>query len=209
MPDTNPRNLRTVREIARRDILFSVARVPNSDRVSSSPAPSNKVYELDAGQANADAARARRPRPLRHRASGSPATSSISGGYDGRLIWWDLQNHRVDPHRRRAHAGRSASSPCRPTARSSPASPTTWSAGSGTSRPANACTNCAATRSGRRPTSARCSIAAPSPTTARSWRPATASATSSSGTSRRPAALDGRSAVALHLDPRRGHHPGR
>ena len=47
MPDANPRNLRNVREITRRDILFSVARVPNTRRllVASSE---NKVYELDA-----------------------------------------------------------------------------------------------------------------------------------------------------------------
>ena len=46
MPDSNPRNLRSVREIARQDILFSLARVPNTNKllVASSE---NKVYELD------------------------------------------------------------------------------------------------------------------------------------------------------------------
>ena len=49
MPESNPRNLRTVREIARRDILFAVARVPNTARliVGSS---AGKVLELDATQ---------------------------------------------------------------------------------------------------------------------------------------------------------------
>ena len=48
---SNPRNLRTAREISRRDILFSVARVPNSERlfVASSD---TKVHELDASLAS-------------------------------------------------------------------------------------------------------------------------------------------------------------
>jgi hypothetical protein len=51
MPEGNPRNLRSLREITRREILFSVARVPNTQRllVASSE---TKVYELDAAQAN-------------------------------------------------------------------------------------------------------------------------------------------------------------
>jgi WD40 repeat protein len=102
MPDANPRNLRTVREITRRDILFSVARVPNTSRllVASSE---NKVYELDASQAN--------PTAREYADHGRYATcvrlagnTIISGGYDNRLIWWDMQNNRsirtVDAHTR-------------------------------------------------------------------------------------------------------------
>jgi WD40 repeat protein len=94
--------LRNVREITRRDILFSVARVPNTSRllVASSE---NKVVELDASQAN--------PTAREYADHGRYATcvrlagnTIISGGYDNRLIWWDLQNNRairtVDAHTR-------------------------------------------------------------------------------------------------------------
>jgi WD40 repeat protein len=94
MPDTNPRNLRTVREIALRDnILFSVARVPNSQRLLVAGSDT-KVHEIDASQTNA---------PVRDLAShGRYATSVrlsgnnvISGDYGGKLIWWNLETGRV------------------------------------------------------------------------------------------------------------------
>jgi WD40 repeat protein len=102
MPDPNPRNLRNVREITRRDILFSMARIPNTSRLVVA-SNDNKVYELDAGQANPT------PRQLADhgryvnavRLSGNTV---VSGGYDNRLIWWDLENNRsirtVDAHTR-------------------------------------------------------------------------------------------------------------
>jgi WD40 repeat protein len=102
MPDANPRNLRNVREINRTAIMFSVARVPNTSRllVASSE---NKVIELDASQANPTATdRADHGRYATCvRLAGNTA---ISGGYDNRLIWWDLENNRairtVDAHTR-------------------------------------------------------------------------------------------------------------
>ena len=102
MPDANPRNLRTVREINRPGINFSVARVPNTARllVASSE---NKIFELDASQAN--------PTVQERADHGRYATcvrlignTVVSGGYDNRLIWWDLQNNRsirtTDAHTR-------------------------------------------------------------------------------------------------------------
>ncbi len=102
MPKNNPRNLRTVREIARRDMLFSVARLPNTNTllVASSD---GKVHELDAGQNN--------PQDRVLAEHGRYVTSVrlvgrtvVSGGYDGRLIWWDLDQRRairaVDAHGR-------------------------------------------------------------------------------------------------------------
>ena len=56
----------------------------------------------------------------------------VSGGYDGRLIWWDTESRSRAPVGRGPRASGSAASRPRPTARSWPASPTTWSAGSGT-----------------------------------------------------------------------------
>ncbi len=84
---SQPRNLRSVREIARRDILFAMARVPASDTllVASSD---GKVHELNAGENN--------PTSRTLADHGRYVTSvrlvgnvSVSGGYDGRLIWWD------------------------------------------------------------------------------------------------------------------------
>lgn len=93
MPPSQPRNLRTVREIARRDILFSVAHLPNSGRlfVGSSDF---KVHDLDAAQAS----------PTDHEfvGHGSYVTgvrlagqSVISTSYDGKLIWWDIAQRRA------------------------------------------------------------------------------------------------------------------
>jgi WD40 repeat protein len=90
---SQPRNLRSVREIARRDILFAVARVPGSDTlvVASSD---GKVHEVNAGEnAPADRELANHGRYVTSvRLAGGMA---ISGGYDGRLIWWDRERRRV------------------------------------------------------------------------------------------------------------------
>jgi WD40 repeat protein len=94
--------LRSLREIARRDILFSVARVPRSERllVASSE---GKVYELDASQAKPEAKTlAEHGRYVTCvRLAGN---NVISGGYDGRLIWWDLAQGRVIRTVDNAHA---------------------------------------------------------------------------------------------------------
>ncbi len=62
-------------------------------------------------------------------------TTLVSGGYDGRLIWWDPSPARRSARSTPTASGSAAWRP-RPTATSWPASPTTWSAGSGTSPPA-------------------------------------------------------------------------
>ena len=102
MPDPNPRNLRNVREINRPGINFSVARVPNTARLLVATSE-NKIFEVDASQAT--------PTPIQRADHGRYATcvrlsgnTVISGGYDNRLIWWDLENNRsvrtVDAHTR-------------------------------------------------------------------------------------------------------------
>src|SRR3712207_785874 len=93
MPEPRPQNLPTAREISRRDILFFVARVPGTDRllVASSD---GKVHELDAAQRSGPG------RPLADhgryvtcvRLAGDTV---VSGGYDGRLIWWSLRESRA------------------------------------------------------------------------------------------------------------------
>src|SRR3954463_11229675 len=93
MPESRPQNLRVAREISRRDMLFSVARVPNSARllVASSE---GKVLELDASQAT--------PTPRELATHGRYVTcvrlvgdTAVSGGYDGRLIWGDMRQNRA------------------------------------------------------------------------------------------------------------------
>jgi WD40 repeat protein len=92
MPDANPRNLRTVREIARNSILFSVARVPNSTRLIVA-SNDNKVYELDASQAT-PTARQLADHGRYVNAVRLTGNTVISGGYDNRLIWWNLEDNR-------------------------------------------------------------------------------------------------------------------
>lgn len=102
MPDSQPRNFRVARQINRQDILFGVARVSGSSRllVASS---TNRVIEVDASQANptgrdlADHGRY----ATCVRLAGNVA---ISGGYDGRLIWWDTAEGRVLRTTENAHS---------------------------------------------------------------------------------------------------------
>lgn len=99
---SNPRNLRVAREVQRRDILLSLARVPNSERLFVAGSE-NKVYELDLAQQNIQ--------QVEHADHGRYVTcvrlagnTAISGSYDGRLIWWDIQKRRairtIDGHTR-------------------------------------------------------------------------------------------------------------
>jgi WD40 repeat protein len=98
MPDTppptpNPRNFRKVREIARSGIHFGVARIPMTSRLLVAGSD-GFVTELDAG---------RNDSPTRHLAEHGRYVSSvrlagnvaISGGYDNRLIWFDIAMNRA------------------------------------------------------------------------------------------------------------------
>jgi WD40 repeat protein len=93
MAANDPRNLKSVREIARPDILFTVARLPNSSRllVGSS---SGKVLAIDAADAKG---------PVKELADHKRYVTSlvlagrivVSGSYDGKLIWWDLDKEKA------------------------------------------------------------------------------------------------------------------
>ncbi len=102
MPESNPRNLRNAREINRSEILFSVARVPDSQKILVASS-TNKVVELDLMPAT-PAVRDLADHGRYVTSVRIAGPNAISGGYDGRLIWWDLANHRavrtVDAHGR-------------------------------------------------------------------------------------------------------------
>src|SRR5437763_1263009 len=93
MPNPDPRTLRNVREINHPGINFSVARVPNTSRLLLASSE-QKVFEIDAGQMNPTAAeRANHGRYVTCvRLRGNVA---VSGGYDNRLIWWNLESNQV------------------------------------------------------------------------------------------------------------------
>ena len=184
-----PDKLKVVKELTRNEIVFALAR--------------------DAGDAAGLLRRLRlqglRRRPGRRRSPSRrswaatratspawrwPARPLVSGGYDGRLIWWDLESgsqvRTVEAH---AKWIRDVAATPDGTIVASVADDMVcrlWDAETGHA----ASTSCAATRRRRRITSPRCSTPAPSRPTAVTWRPATRSATSSSGTSTtgRPAA---------------------
>jgi WD40 repeat protein len=95
MPESQPRNLRVVRDISRTEILFSVARVPDTDRliVASS---AGKVWDLSTAQGGPAAQElANHGRYVTSVRLVGEDDVAVSGGYDGRLIWWDLAERRV------------------------------------------------------------------------------------------------------------------
>ena len=97
MPDTpptpNPRNFRKVREIARSGIHFGVARVPMTSRLLVAGSD-GFVTELDAGRDNSSTRQlANHGRYVNSvRLAGNVA---VSGGYDNRLIWFDMEMNRA------------------------------------------------------------------------------------------------------------------
>jgi hypothetical protein len=100
MPSPQPSKLKAVKDIARKDILFAVARLPGTSRLLLGSSDF-KVHDLDLDQAKPES---------RERAGHSSyvtgvivaGQSVISGGYDGKVIWWDLDKRRpariVDAH---------------------------------------------------------------------------------------------------------------
>jgi WD40 repeat protein len=87
-----PLNLRTIKEVSRRDILFSVARLPRASRLLLGSSDF-KIHDLDVLRAN--------PQSQELVGHTSYVTSVrlagqtlISGSYDGKLIWWDFEQRR-------------------------------------------------------------------------------------------------------------------
>jgi WD40 repeat protein len=85
-----PEKLKLVRELSRSDILLSLARHRGTSRLflGSSDA---KVYDLDAAEEKPEG------KPMEGHTSyvtgvAVAGAAVVSGGYDGRLIWWDLES---------------------------------------------------------------------------------------------------------------------
>jgi WD40 repeat protein len=100
MASVNPDKIKQVRDVSRSEILFSVARVPQSSRFFVGTSDF-KVYELDLSQPKIE------PKPLAVHASyvtsvALAGKTLVSGAYDCRLIWWDIdkkeQIRAVDAH---------------------------------------------------------------------------------------------------------------
>src|SRR2546428_583749 len=98
----NPDKLKLTQTINRRDILFSIARVPSSNRafVGSSDF---KVYEVDLASTK-DTFKEIGAHSSYVTSVALTGKTLVSGSYDGRLIWWDIdsksQVRAVEAHKK-------------------------------------------------------------------------------------------------------------
>ena len=88
----DPNNLKITKQVAQPGILFSVAKQPQTTRVFTG-ASDFKIYDLDV--------MAEKPEPVEYVGHESYVTGValcgkylVSGGYDGRLIWWDPETRQ-------------------------------------------------------------------------------------------------------------------
>ena len=178
----SPEKIKVIKELARPEIVFASARKPGTGRIFFGGSDF-KVYDVDLDKDKPE------PKELGGHESyvtglALAGTSLVSGGYDGRLIWWDIGVAARRSARSTRIASGSAASRPRPTARSWPAWPTTWSAGSGTP-PSGRLIHELRGHEEKTPHHFpsmlyACAISSGRP---HCWRPATRSATSSSGRS--------------------------
>jgi WD40 repeat protein len=87
---TNPEKLKSVKQLARPDIVFGLARKPRTNQVFCGGSDFS-VYELDLDQTKPE------PKELGRHDSyvtslALSGTTLVSGGYDGRLIWWNIES---------------------------------------------------------------------------------------------------------------------
>ena len=87
----NPDKLKAVKTLARPDIVFAIARKPGTSQVFCGGSDFS-VYQLDLEEPKPE------PKELgRHESYVTGLACSgatlVSGGYDGRLIWWNAESH--------------------------------------------------------------------------------------------------------------------
>src|SRR4051812_420500 len=92
--------IKPIKELSRKGIVFAMARVPDSRRILFGGSDF-RVYDVDLA--------AEKPEPLDLGGHESYVTGiaiagrrAVSGSYDGRLIWWDIdggvQTRTIDAH---------------------------------------------------------------------------------------------------------------
>lgn len=102
MAATNPESFKVVKEFPRQEVVFAIGRVPDTRRLIFGGSDF-KVHELDLAQEKPEA---RELGAHQSYVTGIALAGAwaVSGGYDGRLIWWDLENRKqvraVDAHRK-------------------------------------------------------------------------------------------------------------
>ncbi len=102
MAAPNPEKIKVVKEISRPEIVFAVVRGPNSRRLFFGGSDF-KVSEIDL---DADSPESKEFGSHRSYVTGLALSGKtlISGGYDGRLIWWNTESRSeirsVDAHRK-------------------------------------------------------------------------------------------------------------
>jgi WD40 repeat protein len=102
MPAASPEKFKVGKQLSRPDIALAMARKPHTSQLFCGGSDFT-VYEIDLDQAH--------PQPRELGRHGSYVTSLalagstlVSGGYDGRLSWWDTESHsqvrQIDAHRK-------------------------------------------------------------------------------------------------------------
>ena len=102
MPAANPEKIKVLKQFSRADIVFALARKPGTSQLFCGGSDFT-VYEIDIDQPKPEA------KVLGQHASyvtglALTGTNLVSGGYDGRLIWWNIESRskirEVDAHRK-------------------------------------------------------------------------------------------------------------
>ena len=102
MPAANPDKIKVLKQLSRGDIVFALARKPGTSQLFCGGSDFT-VYEIDIDQPKPEA------KELGRHASyvtglALAGTTLVSGGYDGRLIWWNIDSRskvrEVDAHRK-------------------------------------------------------------------------------------------------------------
>jgi WD40 repeat protein len=104
MPVVNPEKFKIVKQLSRPDIVFAVARKPGAGLLFCGGSDFS-VYEIDIDNGKPEVRElGRHDSYVTSLALAGAGTTLVSGGYDGRLIWWNTESRspirKVDAHRK-------------------------------------------------------------------------------------------------------------